>query len=148
VTRARPKSTCERYNKGETFVVSRKSQGKRNLTFSPGHTPIDEVVALMEIQSGRVEKRLPINLPIWLTSFEHPGPFEKAVTENVSPAGARIIAAARWEPNQTVVVLCSPGCIANALVVYSQPLTSETHQFAVGVRLQTTPQGWPVKPNP
>lgn len=99
----------------------------------------------MEIQSGRVEKRLPMNLPVWLTSFEHPGPFEKAVTQNVSPVGARIIATARWKPNETVVVLCSPGCIANAQVVYSQPLASDTNQFALGVRLQGNPRGWPVK---
>jgi hypothetical protein len=87
-----------------------------------------------------------MNLPVWLTSFEHPGPFEKAVTENVSPVGARIIATARWQPNETVVVLCSPGCIANAQVVYSQPLASEANQFALGLRLQGTPRGWPVKP--
>lgn len=99
----------------------------------------------MEVHSGRVEKRLPMNVAIWLTSFDHPGPFERAVTENISPVGARIIAAAPWQPNQTVVVLCSPGCIANAQVVYSQPVPGESNQFAVGVRLQSAPRGWPIK---
>jgi hypothetical protein len=99
----------------------------------------------MEVQSGRVEKRLPISVPMWITSFEHPGPFERAITENISPVGARIIATVSWEPSQAVVVLCPPGCIANAHVVYSQPLGLDKKQYAVGVRLQSAPRGWPVK---
>jgi hypothetical protein len=99
----------------------------------------------MEVHSGRIDKRLPIAVPIWVTSFQHPGPFEKALTENVSAAGARIIVNGRWQPNDSVVVLCSPGCIANALVVYAQPLAQDGNQFAVGVRLQGSPDGWPVK---
>ena len=60
--------------------------------------------------------------------------------------GARIIVTGRWQPNDSIVILCSPGCIANAQVVYIQPLTPEGTQFAVGLRLQSTVQGWPVKP--
>jgi hypothetical protein len=100
----------------------------------------------MEVQSGRVDKRLPIAVPMWLTSFQHPGPFEKAVSENVSAAGARIIVTGRWQPNDSVVILCSPGCIANAQVVYIQPLATDGTQFAVGLRLQNAAEGWPVKP--
>ena len=101
----------------------------------------------MEVQSGRVDKRLAMAVPMWMTSFEHPGPFEKAVSENISAAGARIIVSGRWQPNDSVVILCSPGCIANAQVVYIQPLTTDgNQQFAVWLRLQTAAQGWPVKP--
>jgi len=106
---------------------------------------MNEVTAFMEVQSGRVEKRLPINVPIWITSFDHPGPFERAMTENISPVGARIIAPSGWQPSQGVVVFCSLGCIANAQVVYSQQLSSDTKQYAEGVRLQSVPRGWPVK---
>jgi hypothetical protein len=42
------------------------------------------------------------------------------------------------------VVLCSPGCIANAEVVYSQPLPHDNNQFAIGLRLHRAPRGWPV----
>jgi len=84
-------------------------------------------------------------VPMWLTSFQHPGPFEKAVSENVSAAGARVIVSGRWQPNDSVVVLCSPGCIANAQVVYIQPLSQDGTQFAVGIRLQSAPEGWPVR---
>ena len=101
----------------------------------------------MDVQSGRVEKRLPISVPVWLTSFQRPGPFERAVTENVSPAGARVIIGTRWPPEETIVVLCSPGCIANAQVVYSQPLAHDNSQFAIGLRLQGSPRGWPVHGN-
>jgi hypothetical protein len=100
----------------------------------------------MEVQSGRVDKRLPIAVPMWLTSFQHPGPFEKAVSENVSAAGARIIVTGRWQPNDSIVILCSPGCIANAQVVYIQPISPDGTQFAVGLRLQSAAEGWPVKP--
>jgi hypothetical protein len=54
--------------------------------------------AVMEVHSGRVEKRLVIAVPIWLTSSKNPGPFEKAVTENVSSVGARIIQAGTGIP--------------------------------------------------
>ena len=97
----------------------------------------------MEVQSGRVEKRLPMAVPVWLTSLRNPGPFEKAVTENVSSAGARIIVGGRKEPSEDVVLLCSPGCIAEAEVVYTQALPGEDNYFALGVRLQGNPKGWP-----
>src|ERR1700758_1417899 len=98
---------------------------------------------VMEVQSGRVEKRLPIAVPIWLTSLKNPGPFEKAVTENVSSVGARIIVGGRREPSESVVLLCSPGCIAQGEVVYTQPLPGEGNYFALGVRLQANARGWP-----
>ena len=97
----------------------------------------------MEVQSGRVEKRQPIAVPIWLTSLKNPGPFEKAVTENVSSVGARIIVGGRKEPSESIVLLCSPGCIAQGEVVYTQPLPGEDNYFALGVRLQGSPRGWP-----
>ena len=100
----------------------------------------------MDLQSGRVEKRSPLNIPIWLTSLASPGPFERAITENISPAGARIIVANRRPPNDKIVVLCAPGCIANAEVVYSQALPHDANQFALGVRLRNVPTNWPPQP--
>jgi hypothetical protein len=97
----------------------------------------------MDLQSGRIEKRLVMNIQVWLTSLKNPGPFERAVTENISPAGARIIAPFRWAANEKVVVLCAPGCIANAEVIYSQATPYDAHQFAVGIRLQGPARGWP-----
>lgn len=99
----------------------------------------------MEVQSGRVEKRLPIRVPMWLTSFSHPGPVQRAVTENVSRTGARIVVSTRWPPEEPIVLLYSPGCIANAHVVYSHPLAHDNTQFVLGVRLLGTPRGWPVR---
>ena len=98
----------------------------------------------MEVQSGRVEKRLPIAVPIWLTSSKNPGPFEKAATENVSSLGARIVAGGRRQPGEAVVLLCSTGCVAHGQIVYAQPLPGEENHFALGVRLQNNPRGWPV----
>jgi hypothetical protein len=99
---------------------------------------------VMEVHSGRVEKRLPIAVPIWLTNSKNPGPFEKAVTENVSSVGARIIAGGRRQPSEPVVLLCSTGCIAQGEVVYAQPVAGADNYFALGVRLQNCPRGWPV----
>ena len=98
----------------------------------------------MAVQSGRVEKRLPMAVPIWLTSSKNPGPFEKAVTENVSSVGARIIAGGVRQPNEPVVLLCSTGCIAQGEVIYAQPIAGQESSFALGVRLQASPRGWPV----
>ena len=98
----------------------------------------------MEVQSGRVEKRLPMAVPIWLTSSKNPGPFEKAVTENVSSVGARIIVGGRQQPGEQIVLLCSTGCIAQGEVVYAQPVPGESKYFALGVRLPNPPRGWPV----
>jgi|SRR5579864_1983747 len=101
----------------------------------------------MDVQSGRAEKRMPVSVPMWLTSLNHPGPFQRAVSENISPAGARIIVGSRWSPEEPIVVLCSPGCIVNGQVVYSQPLAHDSSQFALGVRLLNVPRGWPVQTN-
>src|ERR1700694_1735412 len=98
----------------------------------------------MDLQSGRVEKRQPMSVPVWLTSFNRPGPVARAITENVSPAGARIIIGTPWPPQDTAVVLCSAGWVSNAQVVYSQPLSHDANQFAIGLRLQGVPRGWPV----
>jgi hypothetical protein len=99
----------------------------------------------MDRQSGRIEKRSPLNVPIWLTSLTNPGPFERAMTENISPAGARIVAPTRWPASEKIVMLCAPGCIANAEIIYSHALPYDANQFALGVRLQNSPAGWPVK---
>jgi hypothetical protein len=96
----------------------------------------------MEVQSGRVEKRLPIAVPIWLTSSKTPGPFEKAVVENVSSEGARIVAEARRQPGETVVLLCTSGYTTQGQVVYSQPIPGEESYFAMGLRLQNPPKNW------
>ena len=98
----------------------------------------------MAVQSGRLEKRLPMAVPVWLTSSKNPGPFEKAVTENVSSVGARIIANGSRQPAEPVVLLCSTGCIAQGEVVYAQPLPGDENAFALGVRLRGCPRGWPV----
>jgi|ERR1700730_13168375 len=99
----------------------------------------------MDLQSGRAEKRQPMSVPVWLTSSNRPGPFARAITENVSPAGARIIIGTRWPPQDSAVVLCSAGCVANAEVVYSHALSHDANQFAIGLRLHGVPRGWPVQ---
>lgn len=99
----------------------------------------------MEGQSGRIEKRLPIAVPIWLTSSKNPGPFEKAVTENVSSIGARIIVGGSRHPGEVVVLLCATGCIAQGQVVYACAVRGEKQCFALGIRLSSHPSGWPVE---
>ena len=40
---------------------------------------------------GRIEKRLPTLVPVYLASLEEPRARERTLTENVSPHGARVI---------------------------------------------------------
>ena len=100
----------------------------------------------MSKNSGRNEKRVPLAVPLWLSSLRRPGLVEKVVTANISAGGARVIAAERWDANEEIAVLCPPVCITSAEIVYSQPFDSgQKDQFAVGIHLKTPVQGWPVE---
>jgi hypothetical protein len=100
----------------------------------------------MSMNSGRNEKRVSLAVPLWLSSLRRPGLVEKVITDNISPAGASVIAAERWDAHEEIAVLCPPMGITSAEIVYRQPLVSgQNDQFAVGIHLKTPVQGWPVE---
>jgi len=46
--------------------------------------------------NGRIEKRFPTSVLVYLASLDEPRARERTLTENVSPHGARIISRSFW----------------------------------------------------
>ncbi|HEY2461112.1 MAG TPA: PilZ domain-containing protein [Candidatus Acidoferrum sp.] len=88
----------------------------------------------------RVEDRQEFRDAIWLTSLHNPGVLERAVTENVSVSGARLVTKRFWEPAEAVLVSLPPGFCAHARIVYCYQLPSE--EFALGIQLIDTSKDW------
>jgi len=49
---------------------------------------------------GRIEKRVPVSVPIYLAHLNELRAREQTVTENVSPHGARILSKQFWRPGE------------------------------------------------
>jgi len=53
---------------------------------------------------GRIEKRLPESVPVYLTSLREPRSCEQTTTENVSPHGARTISKRSWRSGEQALI--------------------------------------------
>jgi len=53
---------------------------------------------------GRIEKRLPVSVPVYLTSLREPRSGERTNTENVSPHGARTISKRSWRAGEEALI--------------------------------------------
>lgn len=95
----------------------------------------------MLLESGRMEKRFSVTVPLRIASLDRPWLVESTMTENVSLFGARILVKDAWRPNEQVVVE-SPGGLSpcQARVVYCQLLKSGA--TAVGLRLSRARRDW------
>jgi hypothetical protein len=58
---------------------------------------------------GRIEKRLPVSLPIYLAHLNELRAREQTVTENVSPHGARILSKGFWRPGEKALIARTTG---------------------------------------
>jgi hypothetical protein len=54
--------------------------------------------------TGRLEKRLPASIPIYLVSLQGPRESERTSTENVSYHGARVISKWSWWPGEEAII--------------------------------------------
>ena len=54
--------------------------------------------------NGRIEKRLPTSVPVYLASLDEPRSRERTVTENVSPHGARVVSQRFWQSGEESLV--------------------------------------------
>src|SRR6266481_368548 len=72
---------------------------------------------------GRVEKRVPVTVPVYITVRGASGPAERSFTENVSPHVVRVMTR---QPIRTgerpIVCVLSSECESRGRVVYCQPL--------------------------
>jgi hypothetical protein len=95
----------------------------------------------MVLESGRIEKRFSVTVPLLIASLDRPWLVEPTMTENVSLFGARILVKDAWRPNERVAIELPGGLHpCPARVVYCQLL--KTGRTAVGLRLETPRRDW------
>jgi hypothetical protein len=95
----------------------------------------------MATWTGRVEKRIPLELPLQISGVQSLGPadlIEKTTTENVSTHGVRILTKRALLPQERLLVtsLNVREELIPARVVYCEPLAEGV--FAVGLQLEGT----------
>ncbi len=95
----------------------------------------------MAMRTGRLEKRVPLAVPLRLACQEHRGYVESTHTENVSPFGARVVTRHKWRPDEQLLVSSPQGDFSSsARVVYCEQVRDE--QCVIGLRLQSPFNAW------
>jgi PilZ domain-containing protein len=96
----------------------------------------------MHVPSGRYEKRTARAVTLELLRLdESPAKKDEAITENVSPRGARIVTDWNCAPGRHVLVTVpQEGVESLGRVVYCQPVDST--KFAVGLQLVVRVGEW------
>jgi hypothetical protein len=85
---------------------------------------------------GRIEKRAPMAVPVYLVAAEGLLFAERVITVNVSPHGACVITKRRWQAEeQPWLASLFNEFRLQARVVYCQPLTDG--HFCVGLRFKS-----------
>jgi hypothetical protein len=104
---------------------------KANSEKSSGSMPLD----------GRIEKRVPMAVPVDLVIAEEMLVVERIVTVNVSPHGARVVTKRRWrtEEQPWLASLTSYFRLQGS-VVYCQPL--KNGDFCVGLKFRASFIDW------
>lgn len=84
---------------------------------------------------GRTEKRIRLSVPLELSKLQYPNDAERAVTENISPIGARVVSRRPMEPDERLMVrFLELSLQTQARVVYCQRLRHG--QFGLGLQFQ------------
>ena len=95
----------------------------------------------METRASRLEERSPEVIRVDLSSLDVRRPVQEALTENVSPHGARVVVNRAWAPNDRLDLRSLRGDFrARARVVYCEPLGTDS--FALGLQLIATTGSW------
>src|ERR1700747_763309 len=81
---------------------------------------------------GRIEKRVPSLVPVYLATLEDPRARERTLTENVSPHGARVISQRSWQSgDKSLITPLKEGFPQVGRVIYCLPKAGG--RFSVGV---------------
>src|SRR6267378_3554133 len=87
----------------------------------------------MPLRSGRLEKRVPLAVPVQVSGFKDPAAAEQTISENVCSLGMRILARQTKKLNERLMISSLVGDVrALARVVYCQRLPDG--RFGVGVQ--------------
>jgi hypothetical protein len=93
----------------------------------------------------RLEKRVPMELPVQISGNQRIPGVETAFTENVSSRGARVVTVRRWRPEDRLQFASLPGDFrATARVAYCQSLRGEG--FAIGLEFLEPTGQWVIHP--
>ncbi len=90
---------------------------------------------------GRLEKRLPTSVPVYLAPLEDPRAPERTLTENVSAHGARLISKRYWRPGEEPLITPLTGEFPRVgRVIYCLPKTRDL--FCLGVEFPDRTVKW------
>jgi PilZ domain len=92
----------------------------------------------------RAERRIPLEIGVYLDGHGDVPGAESTFTENVSVRGARVVSFRPWKKNQRLTFISRTGEFrSSARVAYCQPLQGEG--FAVGVEFLEPKGRWVVQ---
>ncbi len=92
----------------------------------------------------RAERRIPMEIGVYLDGHRDSPGAESTFTENVSARGARVVSFRRWKKNEQLTFISRAGEFrSSARVAYCQPLQGEG--FAVGVEFLEPKGRWVVE---
>ena len=92
----------------------------------------------------RNERRIPMEIGVYLEGNRQVPGAESTFTENVSERGARVVSSRRWEPNDRLTFVSRSGEFRSAArVAYCQPMQGDG--FAVGVEFLEPRGRWVVQ---
>jgi PilZ domain-containing protein len=92
----------------------------------------------------RLERRIPMEIPVMLDGHRQVPGTESTFTENVSARGARVVSVRRWEKNDRLTVVTRTGEFrSSARVAYCQALQGDG--FAIGVEFLEPKGRWVVQ---
>ena len=96
----------------------------------------------MPLRSGRLEKRIRLEVPLQISSPEDPSATERTTTENVCSQGVRVLTRMAKRPDERLMINSLAGDLRGlARVVYCQRLTD--NRFGVGLQFNTQVAKWP-----
>jgi hypothetical protein len=93
------------------------------------------------MESGRLEKRTRLAIPVRISSLKEPSAGERSTTENICSLGIRVLV--RWarEPNERLLIKSADGELqADARVVYCERLLDG--RFALGLEFHGEVANW------
>lgn len=92
-------------------------------------------------QSGRLDRRIHLTVPVKLQNPAEPRVAEDGVTENVSPRGARVLVKTPIEPDALLLLKSpTPRFRTSVRVVYCEPLSGG--QFGLGLEVDGPSVNW------
>lgn len=100
---------------------------------------------LMKARRGtRCERRLPLEVAVYLTGHARVPGVESTFTEDVSGRGARVTTVRRWQPNERLTLVSRTGEFrSTARVAYCQALPDRG--YAIGVEFLEPKGRWVVQ---